>query len=147
MTINKTVVNTGKMFRGDYWFLSNFYHVPVTYKGIKYPSVECAYQAQKTDSITLKHKFASISSKEAKKLSHQIKSPADWHDRNVQIMTDLLRQKFENPYLRQKLLDTGDELLIENNYWNDTFWGVCNGVGNNMLGKLLMQIRAEIKNR
>lgn len=110
----------------------------MTYKGIKYPSVECAYQAQKTDSITLKHKFASISSKEAKKLSHQIKSPADWHDRNVQIMTDLLRQK---------LLDTGDELLIENNYWNDTFWDVCNGVGNNMLGKLLMQIRAEIKNR
>lgn len=147
MTTNNTIMNTGKMFRDDYWFLSNFYHAPLTYKGIEYPSVECAYQAQKTDDVTLKRKFASISSKEAKQLGRQIKPPVDWYDKNVQIMTELLRLKFENPYLKQKLLNTGNELLIENNYWNDTFWGVCNGVGNNMLGKLLMQIRDEIKNK
>jgi predicted NAD-dependent protein-ADP-ribosyltransferase YbiA (DUF1768 family) len=39
---------------------------------------------------------------------------------------------------------TGDEELVEGNWWNDTFWGVCNGVGENNLGKLLMKIRAEL---
>lgn len=147
MMANNTIMNTGKMFRGDYWFLSNFCYSPVEYKGIEYPSVECAYQAQKTDNVALKRKFTNISSKEAKRLGCQIKPPADWYNRNVQIMTELLRLKFENPHLKQKLLATGNELLIENNYWNDTFWGVCNGVGNNMLGKLLMQIRDELKNK
>lgn len=144
---NAVITNTGMTFRGDYWFLSNFCYAPIEYKGIEYPSVECAYQAQKTDDVTLKRKFATISAKEAKRLGRQIKPPADWYDRNVQIMTELLRIKFENQYMKRKLLATGNEPLIENNRWNDTFWGVCNGVGNNMLGKLLMQIRDELKNK
>ena len=60
-------------------------------------------------------------------------------------MYKCLRSKFSAPELREKLLDTGDAELIEGNWWNDTTWGVCNGVGENRLGKLLMQIRAEIK--
>jgi hypothetical protein len=43
------------------------------------------------------------------------------------------------------LLDTSDKVLIEENNWNDTFWGVCNGVGENNLGRLLMQVRGEIQ--
>ena len=57
-----------------------------------------------------------------------------------------LRKKFADPELRNLLLATGDEELIEGNYWGDTYWGVCNGVGQNKLGKLLMQVREEIKN-
>jgi predicted NAD-dependent protein-ADP-ribosyltransferase YbiA (DUF1768 family) len=60
-------------------------------------------------------------------------------------MEDLSRQKFSHPELRQKLLDTGSCTLVEGNTWGDTFWGVCDGVGENHLGKLLMTIRADLE--
>lgn len=60
-------------------------------------------------------------------------------------MDELLRQKFSNLEMFEKLLETGDEFLVEGNNWNDTFWGVCNGKGENHLGVLLMSIRSEIK--
>jgi predicted NAD-dependent protein-ADP-ribosyltransferase YbiA (DUF1768 family) len=58
-------------------------------------------------------------------------------------MRSLLRQKFAHPSMRERLLATGDEELIEGNWWGDTFWGVCNGEGQNQLGKLLMRVRHE----
>ena len=63
-----------------------------------------------------------------------------------------LRKKFANPELRDLLLATGDEELVEGNYWHDNEWGNCtcprckNIPGKNKLGKLLMQVREEIKN-
>ena len=57
-----------------------------------------------------------------------------------------LRIKFKNPELRSLLLATGNEELVEGNWWRDTYWGVCEGVGQNKLGKLLMQVREEVKN-
>lgn len=50
-----------------------------------------------------------------------------------------------SPELRQRLLDTGAEELIEGNYWGDRFWGVCAGSSANHLGKLLMKIRGELR--
>ena len=49
--------------------------------------------------------------------------------------------KFLNPDLREKLVATGDAELIEGNHWNDTCWGVCKGIGQNNLGKILMEVR------
>jgi N-glycosidase YbiA len=43
------------------------------------------------------------------------------------------------------LLDTGDAELVEVNHWRDFWWGVCNGVGANHLGRLLMTIRNELR--
>jgi hypothetical protein len=43
--------------------------------------------------------------------------------------------------LRALLISTGDTQLIEENTWGDTFWGVCNGIGKNMLGIILMDVR------
>ena len=51
-------------------------------------------------------------------------------------------RKFRNPHLKELLLATGTAELIEGNTWNDTYWGVCNGKGKNMLGKTLMDCRA-----
>jgi predicted NAD-dependent protein-ADP-ribosyltransferase YbiA (DUF1768 family) len=45
------------------------------------------------------------------------------------------------------LLETGDAELVEGNWWDDTFWGVCNGVGQNNLGKILMDTRRELRER
>ena len=60
-------------------------------------------------------------------------------------MEQILWAKFEqNPGLKEKLINTGDAYLEETNTWNDTFWGVCKGKGQNNLGKILMKIRAEL---
>ena len=61
-------------------------------------------------------------------------------------MLDVVRAKFDqHPDLAQKLLATGDEELVEGNDWGDIYWGVYKGRGNNMLGKILMRVRAELR--
>jgi predicted NAD-dependent protein-ADP-ribosyltransferase YbiA (DUF1768 family) len=80
---------------------------------------------------------------EAKKLSHRVIIRPNWDDYRVDVMNYLLHLKFADFTLQSYLLGTGDQELIEGNYWRDYFWGVCDGVGENMLGKLLMTIREE----
>ena len=60
-------------------------------------------------------------------------------------MYEVCKAKFtQNDGLKHKLKDTGDAILIEGNTWGDRIWGVCNGVGENRLGRILMQIRDEL---
>lgn len=60
-------------------------------------------------------------------------------------MKNLLQIKFsEDPY-KTKLICTYPQSLVEGNTWNDTYWGVCNGIGDNNLGKLLMQVRDQLQ--
>ena len=40
---------------------------------------------------------------------------------------------------------TRDRVLIEGNDWGDTFWGMTDGEGENHLGKILMRVRAELR--
>ena len=59
-------------------------------------------------------------------------------------MRDVLRAKFSDPELRGRLLATGEKHLVEGNHWGDRVWGQCPvGIGENWLGRLLMDIRAE----
>ena len=62
-------------------------------------------------------------------------------------MEGLLRKKFSDPSLKNLLDNTKGIELVEGNTWKDTFWGVYNGNGKNMLGKLLMKIRDTINNQ
>jgi ribA/ribD-fused uncharacterized protein len=64
----------------------------------------------------------------------------------VDIMRDILRAKADqHEYVRRKLLATGDRELIEDS-WRDDFWGWGpNRDGQNMLGKLWMEIRSELR--
>lgn len=59
-------------------------------------------------------------------------------------MRDLLDLKFADPALAALLLATGDADLVEGNDWGDRFWGVCDGAGANMLGRLLMELRTRL---
>jgi len=69
----------------------------------------------------------------------------DWDDElRMDNMIPLLIQKFKDPFLAAKLIQTGERVLIEGNEWNDTFWGVCNNQGKNNLGRIIMQIRLEL---
>lgn len=135
-------------FRGKYHFLSNFYPCTVTLDEVEYPSVEHAYQASKTldPEVRQRIKLASTpgqAKREGRKLKLQMSVPA-WNVLKVSVMYDLLRQKFSKEPLLTMLLDTGDAKLVEGNWWNDTFWGVCKGIGENRLGVLLMLIRGEL---
>ena len=61
-------------------------------------------------------------------------------------MFDIVLSKFaSNPVLKNLLLDTNNEELVEGNTWNDTYWGACNGRGQNHLGKILMKVRSLLK--
>ena len=59
------------------------------------------------------------------------------------IMYQINKNKFSDLELKQKLLDTNDEELV--NHCNNQEWGVYNGKGENKLGKILMKIRKELK--
>lgn len=134
-------------FQGRYRFLSNFWNVGVTLDGVGYATVEHAYQAAKTLSAGEREKirFAATPG-QAKKMGRGVTQRVDWDNVKLAIMETLLRQKFQQPQMRAWLLETEDEELVEGNAWGDVFWGVCKGAGQNHLGKLLMQIRAELKN-
>lgn len=132
-------------FDGEFRWLSNFHIIKIEYECVVYPSVEHAYQAAKTDDLDMKILIASNPSPaSAKSKGRSLGKPPGWHERSLIVMKDLLRIKFRDPYLRLKLVETGDAELVEGNTWGDRFFGVCNGVGENHLGKLLMEVRSEI---
>ena len=132
-------------FFGKYRFLSNFYPAKVIYDGIEYPTSEHAYQAAKTLDQPTRIQIAALTKPgEAKHAGKKVNLRDDWDDVKISVMEEIVRDKFtRNPDLRQKLLDTGDQVLVEGNTWFDTFWGVCNGKGRNELGKILMRLRKE----
>lgn len=133
-------------FQGEYRWLNNFWPALVTYDGEMYLTVEHAYQAAKTtDKATRKLIANSINPSTAKHMARNLELRPNWNMMKLSIMTKLTTQKFMHPYLRDKLLATGDAEIIEGNTWNDTFWGVCRGKGHNHLGKIIIQIREELR--
>lgn len=132
-------------FQGRHGFLSNFTTARVTLDGYAYPSVENAFQAAKVADPSDRRPFLFCSAADAKKLGRRAELRPDWEEVKVDVMLGLLRQKFAEPTLRAQLLATGDSVLVEGNWWGDTFWGVCRGEGQNYLGKLLMKVREELR--
>lgn len=133
-------------FKNEYAFLSNFYPCRLDYDGLSFTSVESAFQATKTTDIETRRRFVDLTPSEAKRLGRQVVLRQDWEYVKLSVMEDLLRKKFsdKNLELKQKLIATNDAKLIESNWWNDRFWGLCRGKGENNLGKLLMKIRKEL---
>lgn len=134
-------------FRGDFGFLSNFHESSIWVNGLRYPSVEHAYQAFKFGKEGSGHELVRNAKTpgEAKKLGKAASLPRDWESTKVALMRQLVQEKFKNPLFRAMLLATGDAKLVEGNWWNDTFWGVCRGKGSNWLGRILMEVRDECK--
>lgn len=131
-------------FAGEYRFLSNFAPSIIEVDGLEYPTVEHAFQALKTENPTEREIVRTARTPgQAKKLGRRVTLRPDWDTARVGVMKMLLEKKFADKVLRAELLATGDAELVEGNYWNDRFWGVCRGRGENWLGKLLMEIRAK----
>jgi len=133
-------------FSGEYEFLSNFYPCEVRYGDNTYPTAEHAFQASKTLDEAERQKVHQASTPGmAKQAGRKVTLRRNWEKVKIRKMTFIVREKFKNQDLRDKLISTGDQELVEGNNWNDTFWGVCKGKGQNQLGKILVQIREEIK--
>jgi N-glycosidase YbiA len=133
-------------FEGEYAFLSNFWPSPIVLDRITHPTVEHAYQAAKADNRLERERLASLPTPgAAKRAGRKVTLRSDWERVKVGIMEDLVRRKFADPDLAERLLATGEAELVEGNAWNDRFWGVCRGEGRNELGKVLMRVRAELR--
>lgn len=135
-----------KEFRGKYYFLSNFYDYPVTYQGITYLNSESAFQAQKILNENIKKSFCNLAPNQAKRKGRRVQLRSDWENAKDNIMYEIVLAKFsQDAKLKRMLLNTNDEYLEEGNWWNDTYWGVCRGRGENKLGKILMRVREELR--
>lgn len=146
-------------FRGKYSFLSNFhslqfaYTIPVRVGDVilHAPTSEHAFMACKSLNPTVrKAVLLAKTPGEAKKMGKQVPLRDDWEDIKVEVMASVLRAKFRDPDLRQRLLSTGNTPLVEGNQWHDNFWGACTCERcaqiehHNTLGKLLMDLRSTL---
>jgi ribA/ribD-fused uncharacterized protein len=140
-------------FDGEYRFLSNFYLASVSVEDIVYPTTEHAYQAGKARTIPEVLRIAQLpTAGEAKRAGQKLALRSDWEDYKVPWMAKVLRAKFtQHADLKAKLLATEGQLLVEGNTWHDQTWGSCNCPrhiavpGENLLGKLLMELREDLK--
>lgn len=126
--------------------MSNFVPARVMFEGHFYSSTEHAYQAAKTldETERLNIRLAKTAGI-AKSMGGKVKLREDWEEIKDEVMLDLLIQKFAQEPFKSQLLLTKRAYLEETNHWGDTYWGVCNGVGKNKLGHLLMQVRAMLQ--
>lgn len=135
----------------EFGFLSNFYPVAVEYSGYIFRNSEAAFQGMKEpEKLGV---FSTYGASEAKYYGRKAKLRPDWELVKDDIMYEICWHKFaDNPAMREKLVGTGDATLIEETWWHDTYWGICTcprcgGRGQNKLGKILMDVRENIKER
>lgn len=137
-----TIING---FTGEHRFLSNFWIAPITVGGRRWASSEHCYQAAKSlrpvdwDLISSQRTAGG-----AKRAGRRVSIREDWDTIKLEVMEEIVRAKFDQHVdLRNKLLETGSAMLVEQNTWGDTFWGMCGNTGHNHLGKILMKIRGD----
>lgn len=137
--------NNIKGFFGEYRWLSNYHVTDIYFDGDLYGSTEAAYMAAKTTDEFIRtyfNKKSNITPNDAKALGRKITLRSDWDKVKYDVMCSVVFDKFyRNIELREKLLSTGNKHLSEDNHWGDNYWGLCDGKGENALGKILMSVR------
>lgn len=130
-------------FSGDNRFLSNFWPCQVMMEGNLYSSVEHAYVAAKTIHPTVRSDIRALATPgKVKRFGKKLILRPGWNKMKMGYMINLVHYKFiHSPELMAMLVATGDQVLIEGNTWGDTYWGMCDGVGTNHLGRILMHLR------
>jgi ribA/ribD-fused uncharacterized protein len=128
---------------------SNFAPFGIDLDGVRWPTTEHYYQAQKFAEPQLRQVIRKAEKPViAKNLADQNKAAirADWDAVKDEVMYRAVRRKFElHAQLRELLLATGDEALVESAP-NDYYWGVGReGTGQNRLGKIIERIRPELR--
>lgn len=113
-------------YETSHFVFSNFSAHPVEYNGVTYPTAEHAFHGQKFDDTELRERVRTAKGPLAAwKLGKEFKPQrkANWNDIKVGILTEIIRAKTaQNDEVREALLASGDELIVEHNP-NDDFWG------------------------
>jgi ribA/ribD-fused uncharacterized protein len=135
--------------KDPYGAFSNFSRYEFELDGLNWPTSEHYFQAQKFEDPDYREKIrAAPSPKIAARLgrSHKVPLRPDWEEIKDAIMRKAVLAKIHaHPELKQLLLSTGQEEIIENSA-KDYYWGCgANGSGRNRLGKILMEIRDELR--
>jgi ribA/ribD-fused uncharacterized protein len=131
-------------FFKEYRFLSNFYPASFTDKdGMVWTSSEAYYQAHKLpDPYREDVRLAKIEKCKRVAYKHIKAGHALENFDKDDIMAKALVYKFkQNDDLASLLMETYPRELVETNWWNDKYWGVCDGLGENRLGVMLMEVR------
>ena len=130
-------------FTKEYAFLSMFFDRQIVFNDLTYKNAEAAYQAQKTDNEAMRKKFTRLLPTEAIRRAEKLPLRDDWDSIKDEALYQINKTKFSDAALRQKLIETRQEELINAiNYTDER--GVFNGKGENKLGKVLMKIREEL---
>lgn len=130
-------------------YLSNWYLASLYLKEKIWPSSEHYYQAQKVAGTPNEE---TVRRMESPRLTFEftrrpeITVRSDWEQVKVGVMFEAVYAKFsQNPELKEKLLASSDLEIVENSPV-DYFWGIgANGSGENQLGKVLMEVRCQLK--
>jgi len=136
-----------------YGAFSNLYKRPIEFEGRIYPTAEHAYQAGKPRKEEVREWILSAPSPSLLAMAahglYTWEVVPDWSQTKFDRMRRVLRAKFtQHNDLRELLLSTGDIRLVEagrvDNEVNRV-WGEVGGKGLNMLGVLLMELRAALE--
>ena len=132
----------------DYGEFSNFAAYDITIDGKRWPTSEHYFQAMKFEDPAYREKIRKVRSPSVAASmgrDRSVKIRRNWDSMRQSVMKRALLAKFtQHADLRQLLLDTGDRKLVEHTS-NDDVWGDGgDGSGKNLLGVLLMQVRAEL---
>lgn len=134
--------------KADYGYMSNFYASPILLKGKAWATTEHYFQAQKFAGTKWESEVRKVKGPwNAAKMGRRTDLPlrSDWEQVKDNVMRDAVHAKFtQHPELKEKLLATGNEYLIEHTV-KDTYWADGgNGSGKNMLGRILMEERDKL---
>jgi len=135
--------------KDEYGCFSNFSAHPIELKGKVWPTSEHYFQAQKfagTPHEEEIRKTASPAVAARKGRSRKRPLRPDWEDVKDDIMREAVLAKFEqHAEIRETLLSTGDDEIIEKTT-RDYYWGCgTEGTGKNMLGVILMEVREKMR--
>lgn len=133
-------------FKGVWGVFSNPYPTAVLYEDILFPSSEHAYIAGKSTDMDFRRSLVDLPWQEAKRRGRATKLRAGWEaGLKLKVMEEVNLIKYTtNQFCYDKLMSTRGYELIEGNWWGDRYWGVCDGVGENHLGRILMKIRHQL---
>jgi ribA/ribD-fused uncharacterized protein len=135
-------------YEHDFYIFSNFSSFAIEYDGKLWPTSEHAYQAARFADPEIKeiiHGMRSAHEVFTYAMNNRANSIAEWDDIKFDVMKKILHAKVsQHPYVKKKLLDSGNRELIEDS-WRDPVWGWGpDKDGQNMLGKLWMEVRGEV---
>lgn len=136
-----------------YGAFSNLYRRPIEFEGEIFATSEHAYQAGKARKLEVREWVLSAPSPALVAMAahglYYWDIVPGWSRIKFDRMRGVLRAKFtQHEDLKQLLLSTGDARLVESATVDNEvnrLWGEVNGKGRNMLGELLMELRAELR--